>query len=69
MKIKLDGVRAVGGGAANRNNIFNKEWLYMNVQSEHGATVTVSVSFKSAGGPMRATLPSLNKNADMGTTG
>ena len=45
----MQGSRSTGSAAngANRLNVFNKEWLYLNLQSDLGCAVTVTVSFKS----------------------
>ena len=51
-KIVISGVRATAGtGGGNRQNVFNKEFLYLNLQSEseNGCQVTVFASFKKDG--------------------
>ena len=56
----VSGVRSTGGGTgAARQNVFDREWLYINLQSESegGCQVTVRASFK------RDTTSSLSKVA------
>lgn len=55
-KLTLAGVRPThsGGGAAQRQNVFNKEWLYLNLQSETGCVVTVNVTSKSDTTPIKS---------------
>ena len=58
LKITLPGVRPThgGGGAAQRENVFNKEWLYLNMQSETGCVVTVLVTSKADVTPIRGSV-------------
>ncbi len=48
-------MRPHGGGGA-RQNIFNKEWLYLNLQSELGCKVSMYVSFKQDFMPTKSTM-------------
>mmetsp|Transcript_17791 Transcript_17791/g.22403 ORF Transcript_17791/g.22403 Transcript_17791/m.22403 type:complete len:187 (-) Transcript_17791:1160-1720(-) len=52
-RIVVTGVRE-GRSGAKRTQVFNKDWLYLNMQSEHGCTVTINVSFKTELAPLRA---------------
>jgi hypothetical protein len=46
--MQIAGVRQTGGAGANaRQQVFNKDWMYLNLQSENGCPVTVTVTFKS----------------------
>ena len=51
-KIVVFGVRE-GRAGAKRAQVFNKDWLYLHMQSEHGCNVTVNVSFKTELAPIR----------------
>ena len=53
--------------AAQRENVFNKEWLYLNLQSETGCTVTVHVTSKSDVTPIKS--PMKTSQVDAATTG
>ena len=51
----VQGVRE-GRSGAKRTQVFNKDWLYLHMQSEHGCTVTINVSFKNELAPVRTSL-------------
>ena len=55
IKIVLPGIVKLGhgSGAAQREIVFNKEWLYMNLQSETGAIVTALVTSKTEYTPIK----------------
>ena len=53
--------------AAARENVFSKEWLYLNLQSETGCTVTVHVTSKSESMPIKS--PMKTPGADGTATG
>ena len=51
--------------------VFNKDWLYINLQSEHGCSLSVHVSFKSdfvpLNKPMQSTKGSMMEGAGQST--
>lgn len=51
-KIVVSGVRE-GRSGVKRTQVFNKDWLYLHLVSEHGCRVTVTISFKTELAPLR----------------
>lgn len=67
-RLPLMGVRSTHSSqAAQRENVFNKEWVYLNLQSETGCTVTVHVTSKSESMPIKS--PMKTPGADGTATG
>ena len=70
-KIVLAGERQAGGGgnAINRQNVFKKDCLYLNIQSDAGCTLTVNLNFKTEFTNMRSSGLGGAKQGAFGQTG